>query len=64
MTKNKLLYNAAIALVQCARFVNPVDADFAKIMLDKAQELKDQIKIDQEVEKQVDEFENRIRKGL
>lgn len=64
MTKNKKLYNATMALIHCARFVKPVDADYAQTLLDKAQEFKDQIEVDAEVEKEVDEFENRIRKGL
>ncbi len=40
MTRNKLLYNAAMSLVQAARFVKPVDSDFTKILLDKAEEYK------------------------
>lgn len=64
MTKNKLLYNATMALIQCARFVKPIDSDYAQTLLDKAQEYKDQIEVDAEVEKEVDEFEKRIRKGL
>ena len=53
-----------MALIQCARFVKPIDSDYAQTLLDKAQEYKDQIEVDAEVEKEVDEFEKRIRKGL
>lgn len=62
--KNKLLYNATVALIECAKFIRPLDSDYAQSLLDKAQEFKDQIKIDDEVEREVNEFEKRIRKGL
>jgi len=64
MRKNNLLYNAAIALTDCAKFIRPVDENFAKIMLDKAQEFADQIKVDDKLEQEVNEFEERIRKGI
>jgi len=64
MTRNKLLYNAAMSLVQAARFVKPVDSDFTKILLDKAEEYKNQIIIDEELEAEVIEFERRIKEGL
>lgn len=53
-----------MALIHCARFVKPLDTDFAQTLLDKAQEYKDQIVIDQEVENEIEQFEERIRKGL
>jgi mannose/cellobiose epimerase-like protein (N-acyl-D-glucosamine 2-epimerase family) len=62
--KNKLLYNASMALVQCSSFVKPLDPDYAKELLDKAQEFMDQIVIDEDVDKEVDEFEKQIKKGL
>jgi hypothetical protein len=64
MKKNTLLYNAAMALTDCARFVRPVDKDFVKVMLDKAQEFANQIEIDEQLEQEVDQFEERIREGL
>lgn len=64
MKKNTLLYNAAVALVHCARYVRPVDVDYAQELLDKAQEYSNEIIIDKEIEKEVDEFEQRIRKGI
>lgn len=63
MTKNTLLYNASMALVECARFVRPVDSDYAKVLLDKAEEYSNKIVIDSKLEKEVDEFEQRIRNG-
>jgi hypothetical protein len=64
MTKNQLLYNAAAVLVDAAKFIRPVDKDFVQTMLDKAQEYTDQIVVDDELEKEVDEFEQQIRKGI
>jgi hypothetical protein len=64
MNRNQLLYNAAAALTECARFIRPVDKDFVQVMLDKAQELADQITIDEQLEQEVNQFEERIRKGL
>ena len=64
MNRNSLLYNAAAALTECARFVRPVDKDFVQTMLDKAQELADQITVDEQLEKEVNQFEESIRKGL
>lgn len=64
MKKNTLLYNASLALVHCARYVRPVDIDYAQELLDKAQEYSNEIVIDEELEKEVDDFEQRIRKGI
>lgn len=64
MTRNNLLFNAAAALTECAKFIRPVDKEFVKIMLDKAQEFIDQIKVDEKLEKEVNQFEERIRKGI
>ena len=64
MTRNNLLYNAAAALTECAKFVRPVDNDFVQVMLDKAQELADQITIDEQLEQEVNKFEERIREGI
>lgn len=64
MNKNSLLYNAAAALTECAKFVRPVDVDFVQVMLDKAKEFADQIIIDEQLEKEVKQFEKRIREGL
>lgn len=64
MNRNNLLYNAAAALTECAKFIRPVDKDFTQVMLNKAQEFADQITIDEQLEKEVNQFEERIRKGL
>jgi hypothetical protein len=64
MTQNELLYNAAMALVACAKFIRPVDDDFVQTMLDKADEYTSKIVIDEGIEKEVDELEREIRKEL
>ncbi len=64
MNKNNLLYNAAAALVECAKFIRPVDIDFMNTMLDKAQEFSDQIVFDEKLEQEVNEFEERIKARL
>jgi hypothetical protein len=65
MNKNKLLYNAAMSLVQSASFIRPIDRNLSKLLLAKAQEYKDQIvAVDEKVEKEIDEFEKGIREGL
>jgi len=65
MNRNRLLYNASIALVECAKFVKHIDSDFAKLLLDKAQEYKNQIiAIDKKVEDEINRFEKRIEKRL
>jgi hypothetical protein len=64
MNKNNLLYNAAAALTECAKFIRPVDKEFVQVMLDKAQEFADQITIDEQLEAEVIQFEERIRAGI
>ena len=39
--RNKLLFNASMALVECAKFVRAIDSDYAIELLDKALEYKD-----------------------
>lgn len=62
--KNNLLFNAAAALIDCARFVNPIDKGFAQELLDKAESYSKLIIIDEKVEKEVGEFEKEIKAGL
>lgn len=64
MQRNSLLYNAANALITCAKYVKPIDNDYAQVLLDKAQEYTNQILIDNDLEKEVDEFEGKIREGI
>jgi len=61
--KNTKLYNASMALVQAANFVKEVDNEFAQSLLDKAEEYKNQIVIDEELEAEVVDFEKRIKEG-
>jgi len=62
--RNALLYNASMSLVNAAKFVKPVDKEYSKVLLNKAEEFKNQIVIDNELEAEVIDFEKRIRKGL
>ena len=59
-----MLYNAAKALIECARFVRPLDSEYSQELLNKATEFKDKIVINEDVEKEVIDFEQRIKKGL
>ena len=61
--KNTKLYNASMALVHAANFVKEVDNEFAQSLLDKAEEYKNQIVIDEELEAEVVDFEKRIKEG-
>ncbi len=53
-----------MALIQAAKFVRPIDKDYSQELLDKAEEFKNQIVIDEKLEAEVIEFEEKIRKGL
>lgn len=64
MNQNVMLYNAAVALVKAANFVKPLDPNYSIDLLNKAQEYKDKIIVDEEIEKEVKGFEEEIRKGL
>lgn len=64
MNKNNLLYNAAAVLVESVKFIRPVDKEFVQVMLDKAQEYANQIIVDEKLEQEVNEFEEKIREGI
>lgn len=64
MMKNNKLYNAAMALVECSKFVKEVDEDFFNLMLDKAEEMMLKIDIDEDLEKEIDSFKERIEKEI
>jgi hypothetical protein len=64
MKRNNLLYNAAVACIAASKIVRPIDQEFAIILLDKAEEYKNKVVIDEEIEKEVLEFEKEIGKGL
>lgn len=53
-----------MALVETAKFVKPLDPEYAIELLNKAEEYKNQIVIDEELEKEVKDFEQEIRKRL
>lgn len=64
MRQNALLYNASMALVKAAEFVKPLDPEYALELLDKAEEYKNKIVVDDELGKEVEYFEQEIRKRL
>jgi hypothetical protein len=62
MNRNAELYNACIGLLQVSNLVKYVDEEFAKLMLDKADELKNKIvPVDEETEKEIKGYADRIR---
>lgn len=62
--RNTDLYNAAFALLKAAPVVRVVDSNLSDYLLDKAEQFKDKIKIDKELEKEVLEFKTEIKKSL
>jgi hypothetical protein len=60
--KNTDLFNASVSLVQAAYYVKFVDKDFANKLLDKAEEYKKEIVVDKELEGEIIDFEERIKK--
>jgi hypothetical protein len=62
--RNTELFNAAMALVKVTPLIRLVDKDCADYLLNKAEEYKGQIKIDEELEKEVLEFKKEIEAGL
>jgi len=62
--QNVKLYNAAKALVTIAPIIRLVDKDFSEYLLNKAEEYKDSIKIDEELEKEVLDYKKQIEEGL
>jgi len=64
MMQNVKLYNAAKALVTIAPIIRLVDKDFSEYLLNKAEEYKDSIKIDEELEKEVLDYKKQIEEGL
>ena len=63
MDKNIVLYNAAIALVEATKFVNEVDKEFVTVMLDKAEEFKDKIHINEKENKEIGRYKQLIKEG-
>ena len=57
-------YNAAAALIHASQFVRNVDVDFADHLLNKAEDYKNKIKIDTELENEVLEIKKEIEEGL
>ena len=64
MNKNVLLWNACMALLNAARIVKPIDPVYTRQLLDKAEQFKNEIVVDEKLEKEVRGFEQRIKKGL
>jgi hypothetical protein len=64
MTRNLNFYNAAAHLIMAVSFLREEDSEFCKILLDKAEEYKNKIEIDEELEKEVNEYERRIEQRM
>lgn len=60
MDKNIFLYNAAKALIEASKFVNHADHEFSIKMLDKAEEFKNMIEIDEKENKKIGEYKKLI----
>jgi len=63
MDKNILLYNAALALVEASKFVKEVDKKFGMTLLDKAEEFKNSIHIDEKENKEIGRYKQLIKEG-
>jgi len=61
MDKNIFLYNGAKALIEASKFVNHVDKEFSIKMLDKAEEFKNMIVIDEKENKKIGEYKKLIK---
>lgn len=61
MEKNVLLYNAAMSLVEASKFVSQLDKEFGIIMLDKAENFKKMIHVDEKENREIDRYKNLIK---
>jgi hypothetical protein len=64
MNKNVTLFNAALALTNAAQIIKSLDQEYAMKLLDKAEEYKDQVQVDPELDLEVENYEKEIKKGL
>jgi hypothetical protein len=64
MNRNYILFHSAASLVGAARFIRHIDENFANELLDKAQEYKEKIEPDPQLEKEIEDYGKRIREGL
>lgn len=64
MSRNSDLYNAAVHLINAARFLREEDSEFCQVLLDKSEEYKNKIEIDEDLEKEVNEYERRIEQRM
>ena len=60
MDKNIFLYNGAKALIEASKFVSHIDQKFATEMLDKADEFKNMIVIDEKENEKIGEYKKLI----
>lgn len=61
MDKNIFLYNGAKALIEASKFVSHIDQKFSMAMLDKAEEFKNMIEIDEKENKKIGEYKKLIK---
>ena len=64
MNKNAKLFQVALHLLNAANLLRDIDDEYREELLDKAQEYKDKIEIDEKLEKEVSEYEQRIEQRM
>jgi hypothetical protein len=60
MDKNIFLYNGAKALIEASKFVTHIDQEYAIEMLNKAEEFKNMIVIDEKENEKIGEYKKLI----
>lgn len=63
-TKNHKLYMSAVGLLNLARVIKTFDEEFSQVLLNKAQDYKNQIILDENLEKEVDDYVKKIEERL
>jgi hypothetical protein len=61
---NTQLYQAAQALLNAAKIVKFIDLEYSNELLNKSLEYTKKIKIDEKLNKEVEEFERKIKERL
>lgn len=64
LNENQKLYIAAMGLVNLASHIKTFDAEYAQELLNKAEEYKNKIIIDENFEKEIDEYVKEIERRL
>lgn len=62
--RNQNFYKTTVLLIEAARIIKEEDYALSNELLDKAQECKNKIIIDENMEKEIDSYERCIEKRL